>query len=155
MRDSKKTKDPDATLDYLKQLLEEVEQSKQVAFNKISEEASKDDHRIYGMYVGQVLDIRKEMIKTTATDKQRMVIDALMGVADYFFSKEKPECARLLNEHQAGIVKIILDRWKVTPQIFISIGNSTECGNTSTSDAGPLKKTPKTKKKKNAAEKKR
>lgn len=99
--------------DILQDLMEEVNQAKK-DFQEIleSDPENKDFHKIYGMYVGQILDVYKEIIKHRAIDKDRLLIDALRGVVSYLMAIGENTAAGVIGRHLEEIGETIKKKWK-------------------------------------------
>ena len=99
--------------DILQDLMEEVNQTKK-DFQAIleSDPENKDFHKIYGMYVGQILDVYKEILKHRVIDKDRLLIDALRCVVNYLMCIKENQAAELIGRHLEEIGEKIKDQWK-------------------------------------------
>jgi hypothetical protein len=93
--------------------MEEVNQAKK-DFQEILEAdpENKDFHRIYGMYVGQILDVYKEILKHRAIDKDRLLLDALHGIVGYLMDIGENTAAGLIGLHLEEIGETIKGKWQ-------------------------------------------
>ena len=102
--------EPDATLPDL--LAETIEAKKAIRdVLKISPEEVQL-HRIFGMYAGQILDIRKVMLQEQEVDQEQLLIDALKAVVQFLFDHDKIDAAQFIGDHLEDIGMKVSDTWQ-------------------------------------------
>jgi len=98
-------------------------------------------HRIFGMYAGQILDIRKVMLQEQEVDQEQLLIDALKAVVQFLFNHDKIEAAQFIGDHLEDIGMKVSDTWqnsKRLQQFHADIGKSANGSpNTSSPSAKP------------------
>ena len=94
-------------------LLEEVIEAKDAARRLVTlEPENKEFHRFYGMYLGQALDIRKEIRKARDVDRDRLLLDALRAVGCFFQERGDTAAAQTVADHLETIAEAVLRQWE-------------------------------------------
>ncbi|MCF8719156.1 hypothetical protein [Nitrospina gracilis] len=55
-------------------------------------------HRIHGMYVGHILDIRKTLMQEQSADREALLIDALRAVVRFLLERGEEEMAQFVGD---------------------------------------------------------
>ena len=69
-------------------------------------------HRIHGMYVGHILDIRKTLLQERAADKDQLLVDALRGVVRFLLECGEDDMARFIGDHLETIGEKVKETWQ-------------------------------------------
>ena len=101
---------PDSTLpDLLAEMVESKKAIRDVL--KISPEEVQL-HRIFGMYAGQILDIRKVMLQEREVDQEQLLIDALKAVIQFLFDHNENQAAQFIGDHFEDIGLKVSETWQ-------------------------------------------
>jgi hypothetical protein len=68
-------------------------------------------HRLYGDYIGKILEIRRQLILAKQVDKNQLVIDALKETIQFMMDNGLSEPAETVGEHLETIIERIKARW--------------------------------------------
>lgn len=102
--------EPDATLsDLLAEMVESKKAIREVL--KISPEEVQL-HRIFGMYAGQILDIRKVMLQEQEVDQEQLLLDALQAVVQFLFDHNENQAAQFIGDHLEDIGMKVSETWQ-------------------------------------------
>lgn len=98
----------------LSQLLNEVTEQKN-AMHKIivASPGDKESHKLYGDYIGQIMNIRKLMIAAKQVDKDQLLLDALNGIVEHFKKCGELESAQSLMENLESIAEKVKEKWQL------------------------------------------
>lgn len=88
------------TTGELQSLLAEVVARKNDA-QKILETSPEDygAHKLYGEYLGRILDIRKSIAQEKFLDRDQLLLDVLKAVVNYLVEHEQSVAVEFINEH--------------------------------------------------------
>lgn len=93
-------------------LWEEVSEAKDLVRVLIeTNPEDKDFHKIFGMYLGKILDLRKEMVKAATLNPDRLLLDALGTVVDFFLEQDQLDAAKFLGPNLKDIAVRIRETW--------------------------------------------
>lgn len=97
----------------LELLLQETsEDRKAIAAILKSSPEDVDLHRLNGMYLGQILNIRKAMIQEKALDREQLLIDALKTVVNFLIERQEIQAARFIGDHLEEIGLKVKSHWQ-------------------------------------------
>ncbi len=97
----------------LEALLAEITQRKTGVQKSL--EASPDDlklHRLYGDYIGKILEVRRQMIAARQVDREQLMIEAIKAVVRYLSDRGHEAAAAFIGEHLEPIAAEIKERWR-------------------------------------------
>lgn len=69
-------------------------------------------HRIFGMYAGQILDIRKVMLQEQEVDQEQLLLDALKAVVQFLFDHHENQAAQFIGDHLEDIGMKVSETWQ-------------------------------------------
>ncbi|MGP0628932.1 hypothetical protein ACTRW9_04465 [Nitrospina sp. 32_T5] len=101
---------PDPTLVVLLEEVGALRQSIQEILRHAPEEVQL--HRIHGMYVGHILDIRKTLLQEQAADKEALLIDALRAVVRFLLERGEEGMAQFVGDHLEAIGEKVKETWQ-------------------------------------------
>ncbi|MGP0566288.1 MULTISPECIES: hypothetical protein [unclassified Nitrospina] len=101
---------PDPTLVVLLEEVTALRQSIQEILHHAPEEVQL--HRIHGMYVGHILDIRKTLLQEQAADKEALLIDALRAVVRFLLERGEEGMAQFVGDHLEAIGEKVKETWQ-------------------------------------------
>ncbi|CAI2719752.1 hypothetical protein [Nitrospina watsonii] len=102
--------EPDPALLLLLEEVTALRQSIQDILRHAPEEVQL--HRIHGMYVGHILDIRKTLMQEQAADKEALLIDALRAVVRFLLDEGEDGMAQFVGDHLEAIGEKVKETWQ-------------------------------------------
>ena len=69
-------------------------------------------HRIYGVYIGQILEVRKTIIAAQAVDKDQLLIDALKTTAVELLNSGHADAAQWFGDNLETIAETVKEKWQ-------------------------------------------
>ena len=136
---------PDSTLpDLLEEMVESKKAIREVL--KISPEEVQL-HRIFGMYAGQILDIRKVMLQEREVDQEQLLIDALKAVVQFLLDHDENQAAQFIGDHLEDIGMKVSETWQNSKRFQNFHADITKSANGSPKPSRPSAKPPPARKK--------
>lgn len=71
-----------------------------------------DLHRLNGMYLNHILNIRKAMLQEKALDREQLLIDALKSVVTFLIEHQEVQAARFIGDHLEEIGLKVKSHWQ-------------------------------------------
>lgn len=101
---------PDPTLLALLEEMTAMQRSIQDILRHAPEEVQL--HRVHGMYVGHILDIRKTLLQEKAADRDQLLVDALRAVVRFLLERGEDHMAQFIGDHLEEIGEKVKETWQ-------------------------------------------